>query len=121
YCLSICHVITLRRTPSLFYRSRALRALLSFPTRRSSDLPTSTPTRSSGCTATWTAVRRSCCPCIRTTTAAPAWPPRSWATLPARSEEHTSELQSRFDLVCRLLLEKKKTRRRSARRGGTQR
>src|SRR5207249_11497415 len=28
--------------------------------------------------------------------------------LPARSEEHTSELQSRFDLVCRLLLEKKK-------------
>src|SRR5699024_12174878 len=29
------------------------------------------------------------------------------ALLP-RSEEHTSELQSRFDLVCRLLLEKKK-------------
>src|SRR5216683_5489564 len=28
--------------------------------------------------------------------------------LPARSEEHTSELQSRSDLVCRLLLEKKK-------------
>src|SRR5207249_8591468 len=27
---------------------------------------------------------------------------------PLRSEEHTSELQSRFDLVCRLLLEKKK-------------
>src|SRR5438067_8612416 len=26
---------------------------------------------------------------------------------PQRSEEHTSELQSRFDLVCRLLLEKK--------------
>src|SRR5699024_7714695 len=31
---------------------------------------------------------------------------RSFA--PVRSEEHTSELQSRFDLVCRLLLEKKK-------------
>src|SRR5207249_6817367 len=31
----------------------------------------------------------------------------SVAKLP-RSEEHTSELQSRFDLVCRLLLEKKK-------------
>src|SRR6266849_3060949 len=29
-------------------------------------------------------------------------------TLGARSEEHTSELQSRVDLVCRLLLEKKK-------------
>src|SRR5690349_24153350 len=28
---------------------------------------------------------------------------------PVRSEEHTSELQSRRDLVCRLLLEKKKT------------
>src|SRR5438105_8228353 len=27
----------------------------------------------------------------------------------SRSEEHTSELQSRVDLVCRLLLEKKKT------------
>src|SRR2546429_4045685 len=30
-----------------------------------------------------------------------------WAS-PARSEEHTSELQSRLHLVCRLLLEKKK-------------
>src|SRR5438067_5048280 len=29
----------------------------------------------------------------------------------ARSEEHTSELQSRFDFVCRLLLEKKNSRR----------
>src|SRR5207249_11696893 len=40
--------------------------------------------------------------------------PRNWGSgfMPAvyqgRSEEHTSELQSRFDLVCRLLLEKKK-------------
>src|SRR5690349_23189828 len=30
------------------------------------------------------------------------------ADRPRRSEEHTSELQSRRDLVCRLLLEKKK-------------
>src|SRR5438034_1543319 len=30
---------------------------------------------------------------------------------PARSEEHTSELQSHSDLVCRLLLEKKKKKR----------
>src|SRR5207247_8699377 len=30
--------------------------------------------------------------------------------LALRSEEHTSELQSRVDLVCRLLLEKKKTK-----------
>src|SRR5207249_6590352 len=33
-------------------------------------------------------------------------PARGWP----RSEEHTSERQSRFDLVCRLLLEKKKKR-----------
>src|SRR5438034_9445038 len=39
-------------------------------------------------------VRTSPCPCGRTGT---------------RSEEHTSELQSHSDLVCRLLLEKKKT------------
>src|SRR2546429_6333182 len=31
----------------------------------------------------------------------------SWPSVP-RSEEHTSELQSRLHLVCRLLLEKKK-------------
>src|SRR5207249_9579679 len=33
--------------------------------------------------------------------------PRSSDSDVERSEEHTSELQSRFDLVCRLLLEKK--------------
>src|SRR5207249_7724061 len=32
---------------------------------------------------------------------------------PNRSEEHTSELQSRFDLVCRLLLEKKKKKKKN--------
>src|SRR2546429_7321345 len=31
-----------------------------------------------------------------------------WTEQPWRSEEHTSELQSRLHLVCRLLLEKKK-------------
>src|SRR5688572_32386228 len=31
-----------------------------------------------------------------------------WARSPGRSEEHTSELQSQSNLVCRLLLEKKK-------------
>src|SRR5699024_11300364 len=39
-------------------------------------------------------------------------PERSFAPVDAaRLEEHTSELQSRFDLVCRLLLEKKKKER----------
>src|SRR2546422_6513653 len=32
---------------------------------------------------------------------------------PPRSEEHTSELQSRLHLVCRLLLEKKKKKRKN--------
>src|SRR5258707_6874814 len=46
---------------------------------------------------------------------APAWRARTRAVCPRRSEEHTSELQSRQYLVCRLLLEKKKTAGRSAR------
>src|SRR2546427_7395130 len=33
-----------------------------------------------------------------------------WRRPPSRSEEHTSELQSQSNLVCRLLLEKKKTK-----------
>src|SRR5437868_14848236 len=45
-------------------------------------------------------LRRHCC------LPAPALP-RMPVRPSARSEEHTSELQSRFDLVCRLLLEKK--------------
>src|SRR2546429_3091464 len=36
------------------------------------------------------------------------WKPQSRLRLRPRSEEHTSELQSRLHLVCRLLLEKKK-------------
>src|SRR3712207_9282764 len=35
------------------------------------------------------------------------WTSRAWRRSKARSEEHTSELQSRQYLVCRLLLEKK--------------
>src|SRR2546427_7001150 len=40
----------------------------------------------------------------------PAWPGwrRGWRSRGLRSEEHTSELQSQSNLVCRLLLEKKK-------------
>src|SRR5207248_10689512 len=65
------------------------RDLHSFPTRRSSDLR-------------WTSTRRVVVagvllrPVLRT------------QHRPERSEEHTSELQSPYDLVCRLLLEKKK-------------
>src|SRR5260370_18839374 len=42
--------------------------------------------------------------------AIPKTPTRKTAALNCRSEEHTSELQSHLNLVCRLLLEKKKTR-----------
>src|SRR2546422_3541867 len=38
---------------------------------------------------------------------------QSYVGSPVRSEEHTSELQSRLHLVCRLLLEKKKNNRQS--------
>src|SRR5476649_2961559 len=65
-----------------------------------------------------TLFRSSPCP-LRRTAFAPAWCCRGFAplanTAPSscsrttpRSEEHTSELQSHSDLVCRLLLEKKK-------------
>src|SRR5438094_4559427 len=46
-------------------------------------------------------------------------PPGPAARAFIRSEEHTSELQSPYDLVCRLLLEKKKQRTRQ--RGRTRR
>src|SRR5438445_6823768 len=83
------------RTQLLFsyYFSRAHRELHSFPTRRSSDLTPSSYSRSSS-------ARR-----------APSTASYSEATPQnrrPRSEEHTSELQSRQYLVCRLLLEKKK-------------
>src|SRR5690606_39632825 len=42
--------------------------------------------------------------------AAPLWVTQVFPTMIPRSEEHTSELQSRENLACRLLLEKKKTR-----------
>src|SRR5690349_22699904 len=47
-------------------------------------------------------------PCPRSPSSAPASRRRAAAPRTGRSEEHTSELQSRRDLVCRLLLEKKK-------------
>src|SRR5699024_12744813 len=85
-----------------------LRSLHSFPTRRSSDLSLSH----------WPC----CCSCVccagSQNAANGACGPRSISPPSGyrrsgacprrpRSEEHTSELQSRFDLVCRLLLEKK--------------
>src|SRR5699024_11518533 len=96
------------------------RDLLAFPTRRSSDLE---PPRRPG--KLWTDVHSNL--------EGPEWNAPSFSSNPmgslaassdrsspgsktratgstrsTRSEEHTSELQSRFDLVCRLLREKKK-------------
>src|SRR5262249_59349596 len=103
------HVAAIRRLAlALFsHRSGPHRDLHSFPTRRSSDLLVGLPPplrifrgvtqRTGHCNhlVKVSADRR-----------------RSLAFLPAlrleRSEEHTSELQSLTNLVCRLLLEKKK-------------
>src|SRR5207249_9523803 len=102
-----------RLIASLLFRCTApLPILLAFPTRRSSDL------LSDGLSA-WRPGARS------SESRTPPFCPSPFARIPthhgllarvewlglepelARSEEHTSELQSRFDLVCRLLLEKK--------------
>src|SRR5437868_14273426 len=69
-----------------------------FPTRRSSDLA---PLAASFSLATLASLL-----VALTVTPAAAW--LLLRRTEPRSEEHTSELQSRFDLVCRLLLEKKK-------------
>src|SRR5437867_6579468 len=47
-------------------------------------------------------------PCTRSRARRPARGSSRTHARPRRSEEHTSELQSPYDLVCRLLLEKKK-------------
>src|SRR5437868_10657889 len=81
-----------------FSCSGAPRDLHSFPTRRSSDLPPSGLQAMAPAPGTKNS-RISPVPSMLQTTI---------GRIVKRSEEHTSELQSRFDLVCRLLLEKKK-------------
>src|SRR5207253_10621435 len=99
---------------SLFFPGYAdPRDLHSFPTRRSSDLR---PTVSRSSAACWSAPKAalaaicSSSAWIDTFTAGNAILSllvKSLTVLTLRSEEHTSELQSRGHLVCRLLLEKK--------------
>src|SRR5436190_17492419 len=86
----------------LFYSYAAHRHLHSFPTRRSSDLlvralklPDVSPDRQAETRAALVRALEGVAE-LRD------------ALERARSEEHTSELQSHSDLVCRLLLEKKK-------------
>src|SRR5438874_12719450 len=86
---------------SVFLRSLELRLLHSFPTRRSSDLAQVGRLTSDRVGVVEASGGR------RDSGAQVGRPTSRWH--PAlRSEEHTSELQSRRDLVCRLLLEKKK-------------
>src|SRR5699024_12263248 len=84
-CTSSCSLCSCL---SFSYCSFLLLVLHSFPTRRSSDLYSCV--NACGCFRAWA------CQYIYS-----YWPDDG------RSEEHTSELQSRFDFVCRLLLEKK--------------
>src|SRR5206468_5103681 len=98
---------TLRHLPRLS-ASRHLPALHSFPTRRSSDLSHGLPdfpdpTISGG------GIQLSMRKGSGLNPHSPVFQARALAHRELdRSEEHTSELQSRSDLVCRLLLEKKK-------------
>src|SRR5690349_22198000 len=92
------------------YRYGDHRNLHSFPTRRSSDLarPISSSTERGS---RWMERPGPCCFSTIRQRKLRARPMSSSGTArmaPTRSEEHTSELQSRRDLVCRLLLEKKK-------------
>src|SRR5260370_26329238 len=84
-------MICFRRT---FFASRCRNPVFTFPLRKAA-LPTMT----------WLAPH----PAISSARETVRIPP------PKRSEEHTSELQSHLNLVCRLLLEKKKNNIRQAR------
>src|SRR5207249_6589387 len=100
-------------------RSAAHPSLPSFPTRRSSDLPPRDDERVTVGLEDHRAIAiGQVDPCAGLgeprehtgigMTVGVARTDRDHGDRRTRSEEHTSELQSRFDLVCRLLLEKKK-------------
>src|SRR5207248_9093990 len=99
---SVCYVlalIVLTFSPLFFFQCSGVSlVLLSFPTRRSSDL---------GAAPAGVLRRELARDCGRCSSCRGSGP-RQLEQRPQRSEEHTSELQSPYDLVCRLLLEKKK-------------
>src|SRR5207249_12094101 len=98
--------VLLAHRPSFFQPSPHHQDLHSFPTRRSSDLDSSfinsglIVSRSHPASSIIWLVLRKLAPITSV-----GYPNTSQIIELARSEEHTSELQSRFDLVCRLLLE----------------
>src|SRR5690606_41794803 len=104
-----------RRTPRCplflcFYSYSYHRRLHSFPTRRSSDLWAVGCRLVTGVTASLPVrAKQQLTACLQNETPrSHPVPDRQPALGCARSEEHTSELQSRENLVCRLLLEEKK-------------
>src|SRR5207248_11393222 len=96
---------------SFFQYYRAHPDLHSFPTRLSSDLSPpkyGATARASACLAASLkpricSVAQVLTNCVPSTRTSRSRPPKTCS----RSEEHTSELQSPYELVCRLLLEKK--------------
>src|SRR3712207_7997179 len=96
----------IRRPPrsTLFPYTTLFRSPPSRPTHACTLYPCRCPRRPFTPTTGRSAMR--CCGCCSTTSLAPA----ALSRLTTRSEEHTSELQSRQYLVCRLLLEKKNQR-----------
>src|SRR5699024_12284722 len=104
YSSSVAVLIPHLASPSLpsfsFYCYGAHRDLHSFPTRRSSDLKCGKPLDNLLPEGTGYRARTRFSKFFNL--------PELMNLFKERSEEHTSELQSRFDLVCRLLLEKKK-------------
>src|SRR5262249_60639127 len=94
--------VTSRWSPFVVSRSVFRRDLVSFPTRRSSDLLTGAARVETECGARRGVIGEGhCARLFQAETFDPAFEQ-------PRSEEHTSELQSLTNLVCRLLLEKKK-------------
>src|SRR5438093_6640266 len=91
---------------SCFERSYDYLDLPSFPTRRSSDLTRATSVTGDRATATVEFVLR--LPAQLRDDRLARSPELVDCPVRTRSEEHTSELQSLTNLVCRLLLEKKK-------------
>src|SRR5204862_8304602 len=94
-----------------FHCSRPHLHLHSFPTRRSSDLSGNSGASRSRTARSTSAARADVLIAERVKQVARAQSEVPLCALATRSEEHTSELQSRRDLVCRLLLEKKKKKR----------
>src|SRR5206468_10971859 len=102
------------------YAKTDRRDLHSFPTRRSSDLTRVVASAAAGWLISWRTCsaltgagplanrQLSSAPSIAAPSVLPRLRANRFDAVATRSEEHTSELQSRSDLVCRLLLEKKK-------------